>query len=83
MSDRKKAHVLSSFNDIGTGQSFEEGATPLLDAGTFANYEHAGLVSAHEPKAAPHKHNRSAKKPAQPTATAPETPPASETAPDA
>lgn len=44
---RRKAHVLAPFADAGTGQAFDVGATPMLDAGAFANYEAAGLVRAH------------------------------------
>lgn len=46
MSDatRKRAEIVSSFNDAGTGESFTAGDTPMLDAGVFANYEAAGLV---------------------------------------
>lgn len=45
MSDQKKrAHILATFNDDGTGESYAKGDTPLLDAGVYANYEAAGLV---------------------------------------
>lgn len=43
---RKRALVLRSFNDAGTGESFEAEKTVMIDAGAFANYEAAGLVSA-------------------------------------
>lgn len=43
---RKRALVVRSFNDEGTGASFQKDDTPLLDAGTFGNYEAAGLVTA-------------------------------------
>lgn len=41
---RKKAHIISSFTDSGTGESFTAGDKPMIDVGTFANYEAAGLV---------------------------------------
>lgn len=46
MSDtpKKRAHVISSFKDHGTGQSFAAGSTVLIDHGSFANYQAAGLV---------------------------------------
>jgi hypothetical protein len=86
---RKKAHVLRSFNDAGSGESFEAGATHMLDHATFANYEAAGLVRAHtaETKAAPAKTqrkrpSRAAKKASARKNTRPaETPPAGEVAP--
>lgn len=43
---KKKAHVISSFTDAGTGESFTADATPMIEAGVFANYEAAGLVRA-------------------------------------
>ena len=49
MADTPKTHrgvVLRTFSDNGTGETFEEGATISFDVGAFANYEHAGLVSA-------------------------------------
>lgn len=47
MSDSKKrAEVITSFKDEGTGERFEAGATPLIEAGAFDNYEAAGLVRA-------------------------------------
>lgn len=50
----KKGFALRDFNDAGTEQSFKKGAAVELDAGTYANYEAAGLVSDKkpEPKAA-------------------------------
>lgn len=41
---KKKAHIISSFTDAGTGESFTAGATPMIEVDTFANYEAAGLV---------------------------------------
>lgn len=46
---RKRALVVRSFNDEGTGARFKKDDTPLLDAGTFGNYEAAGLVTAAPP----------------------------------
>lgn len=43
---RKRALVVRSFDDEGTGASFKKDDTPLLDAGVYANYEAAGLVTA-------------------------------------
>ena len=43
---KKRALVVRSFNVAGTNQRFQKGATPLIDAGAFANYEAAGLVTA-------------------------------------
>ena len=43
---RKRALVARSFTDEGTGESFTKGATPLIDAGAYGNYEAAGLVTA-------------------------------------
>jgi len=54
MSDKpkKRAHILRSFRDDGTGERFTAGTTPLVDAGAYANYEAAGLVGAPPPAAA-------------------------------
>jgi hypothetical protein len=43
---KKRAEIISTFTDEGTGQRFTAGDTPLIEAGAFANYEHAGLVRA-------------------------------------
>lgn len=40
----RKAFVISSFEDAGTGEKFEAGAITNLSAGAFANYKAAGLV---------------------------------------
>ncbi len=40
----QKAFVISNFSDAGTGERFEAGATPSIEAGVFANYKAAGLV---------------------------------------
>jgi hypothetical protein len=48
---KKRAEIVSSFTDHGTGESFTANTTPLIDAGAFANYEAAGLVRA--PSSAP------------------------------
>lgn len=60
---RKKAHVISSFTDAGTGESFAADDTPMIEAGAFANYEAAGLV-----RAAPAE--RKPRTPAKPNAPA-------------
>lgn len=75
---RKKAHILSSFNDIGTGQRFTAGDTPMIDAGAYANYEAAGLVGAPPPtRSAPTKAKaKSRRKVAARTAAPRSTPPA-------
>lgn len=44
---RKRAHVTSAFEDVGTGIRHSTGDTPMLDEGTFENYKAAGLVSDH------------------------------------
>lgn len=48
MSDvtKKRARILGTFKDEGTGESFKSGDKPLLEAGQFANYEAAGLAEA-------------------------------------
>ena len=43
-STKKRAYIARRFTDRGTGETFAAGATPLLDAGTYANYEAAGLI---------------------------------------
>lgn len=40
----RKGIVVSDFNDAGTGARYKADEEVTLDAGTFANYEHAGLV---------------------------------------
>jgi len=73
MSDtpKKRAHVISSFKDHGTGQSFAAGSTVLIDHGSFANYQAAGLVDvpkvetkAAKPKTAKPKAPKKSKVPA-------------------
>ena len=46
MSDgsKKRAHVLKPFKDEGTGQSYKVGDTPMIDAGSFINYQAAELI---------------------------------------
>ena len=46
MSDgsKKRAHVLKPFKDEGTGQSYKAGETPMIDAGSFGNYQAAELI---------------------------------------
>lgn len=46
---KKRALVVRGFKNEGTGERFAKDETPLLDAGTFANYEAAGLVTAAPP----------------------------------
>lgn len=41
---RKKALVVKSFKDAGTGRSFTEGETPSLTEGQYLNYFAAGLL---------------------------------------
>ena len=41
---KKRALVLSSFSDKGTGEEFTKGQKALLDAGVFDNYKAGGLV---------------------------------------
>lgn len=40
----RRGVALSRFTDAGTGETFEKGAPVNVEAGAFANYEHAGLV---------------------------------------
>jgi hypothetical protein len=50
---KKRGYILRDFNDASTGESFTAGAEPvLIDAGQFANFEAAGLVSAVPPEGA-------------------------------
>lgn len=44
MADTKKGFVPTTFNDVGTGQSFEGGKEHVFDAGAFDNYSAAGLI---------------------------------------
>jgi len=74
---KKTGHAKQTFRDAGTGETFEGGKDHPFDAGAYANYEAAGLVSAPtvkraaRPKAAPRRASRAtAAKPA------PVTPPA-------
>ncbi|APZ98068.1 hypothetical protein BWQ93_05925 [Sphingopyxis sp. QXT-31] len=91
-SPKKRAFIIASFNDNGTGESFTAGETPLIDAGAYGNYEAAGLVGtppvASKPakaKAAPKKAAKPKAKPAARTpspAPAPTPAPAPVTAPE-
>lgn len=79
----KRALIVSAFNDTGTGEQFTAGATAMIEAGAFSNYEAAGLVRAEPSKRAdktPAKAKGSARrKPAVRPATVPSaTPPPSE-----
>ena len=49
---RRRALIVSDFTDAGTGESFTAGAEPMIEAGAFANYEAAGLVTTPTPRAA-------------------------------
>ena len=64
---KKKAHVISSFTDAGTGESFTADETPMIEAGSFANYEAAGLVRAaaveRKPKAPTTRRSRTRRSP--------------------
>ena len=44
-SPKKRALIVRNFKNEGTGESFAKDTTPLIDAGAFANYEAAGLVT--------------------------------------
>lgn len=44
MSTTRRAEIISSFKDAGTGQSYTAGAVVPIEAGPFANYATAGLV---------------------------------------
>jgi hypothetical protein len=68
---KRKAHVIRSFTDAGTGESFTTDDTPLITTGAFANYEAAGLVRAPDPERKP----RAAAKPKGTTRRAPPPPP--------
>ncbi len=81
MSDasKKRAYIASRFTDHGTGKQFKVGDTPMLDAGTYANYEAAGLIgtppvaakaSAAKPLAKPKAAKKASKPKAKPAATA-------------
>lgn len=45
-SPKKRALVVRDFDDEGTGERFTKNSTPLINAGAFANYEAAGLITA-------------------------------------
>lgn len=72
---RRKAEVISTFTDIGTGETFEKDSSHLLEAGRFENYETAGLVRApvvSVPSTAPKKAAKPKRK-ATPKKAAPKT----------
>ena len=50
---RKRAHVISDFNDVGTGERHAAKSTPMLEEGVFENYRAAGLVSENADDAKP------------------------------
>ncbi|HET7255564.1 MAG TPA: hypothetical protein VFJ46_17545 [Xanthobacteraceae bacterium] len=58
---RKKAHIVKSFTDAGTGESFKAGDQPLLDPGAFENYKAAGLARVPDATSAPAKPKGAAK----------------------
>lgn len=41
---RKKALIVNSFTDAGSGERFKVGETPMIEVGAFGNYEAAGLI---------------------------------------
>lgn len=51
MSEKKRALVLASFRDAGTGESYVAGEIALLSVAIHANYEAGGLVGAAPAKA--------------------------------
>jgi len=51
MTAKKKGYAQRNFRDAGTEQSFKAGDPVDIDAGSFANYEAAGLVGAKKPTA--------------------------------
>ncbi len=80
VTSKKRAYIASRFTDHGTGEKFEVGDTPMLDAGTYANYEAAGLIgtpppaaakaSPAKPSAKPKAAKKASKPKAKPAATA-------------
>jgi hypothetical protein len=40
----RRGRVLATFNDAGTGETFEAGSEHDFQAGAYGNYEAAGLV---------------------------------------
>ncbi len=44
MSEKIKAFVPKTFNDAGTGQTFEGGKEHSFEAGAHGNYQAAGLI---------------------------------------
>ena len=46
MAKTKEAFIVRDFKDAGTEQEFTAGKIEQIDAGSFANYEVAGLVRA-------------------------------------
>jgi hypothetical protein len=73
---KKKALIVTSFTDAGSGESFTANDTPLIEAGAFENYKAAGLVTA-----APAE--RKATEPAKRRKSTRRTPPAAPTLPPA
>ncbi len=67
MSDpKKRAEIISSFTDRGTGKSYTAGTKPLIESGAFGNYLAAGLVRAAaiaEAKSKPASKRKATRKP--------------------
>lgn len=53
MTAKTKGFAQRDFNDAGTGESFIRGKAVELDAGTYVNYEAAGLVGDKAPAKKP------------------------------
>jgi len=51
-STKKRALALRNFKNEGTGENVKKDTTLLLDAGTYANYLAAGLISEKVPEKA-------------------------------
>ncbi|HEY0130114.1 MAG TPA: hypothetical protein VGB57_01830 [Allosphingosinicella sp.] len=78
---RKRAVIVSSFNDAGTGKNYVAGSTRMIAAGAFANYEAAGLVREPAPRQVRPKASTRSKAKAKPPAALPPTIPAEPAAP--
>jgi hypothetical protein len=78
MMSKKSGHVPATFNDIGTGETFEGGKEHSFEAGAHANYLAAGLIEvpAAKPKPAAKRAARPAKRSARPTPSVAPVPPA-------
>src|ERR1700754_5282728 len=40
----KRAFIITNFSNVGTGENFIAGATPMIEEGAYGNYAAAGLV---------------------------------------